>query len=782
MSQLVVPKRPRAAATDADRKRHVELILRQIESLPTLPVVATRLLSLTASDESSASQVVELINSDQALTARVLAMCHRADVPVRRQVLTVERAVVLLGFQAIRNAVLSIKVVDLFDHRRASERPLDMTGLWRHSLAVAIAAELIAAAHREAADLKPHDAFVCGLLHDVGKLALNYVVPACYRQVINLTDLNRGDIAEFERRIIGIDHHTAGKRIAEHWKLPFGLQDCIWLHGSTIDSLPKLEHRRLIGLVALADLIVRRQHIGYSGNFSTRDDPAKLATSLGLDPARVESITGQLHEQLQERSDLLGLDETPATDLLLQSIKQANETLGRLNGVLERRGQTAARQSQVLEAIARFHADAAADRGVQDVIDHVVSSAASVIGADFYAVLHQHPSNGGADPADNAWLVCQYGHDGVALRRQYVQPPHQSPDLSQIEVVQPLAVDLNAIQPWITGHLVTSQDVGQIRFLPLSCGRGTAALLLHDRRVRTPGNELQALIATWAAAIASAGQHDATRELGEELAEANHALAQTHDRLLQRESMARLGEMAAGAAHEMNNPLAVIGGRAQLLSQTLQPGSKEHHAADIILEQTNRLSDLITSLHLFAEPPQPAPRVADVAAMLDELIKRVRSETAESGRPGWDTPVSLQFKSDQRRAWIDPVQIGAAVRELLLNAVQASQRTAVHVSAWIDVDAGRLTIQVADDGQGMDEHVLGHATDPFFSAMAAGRRVGMGLTRARRLVEVHGGVLELQSKPGQGTRATIVVPLEDPDLGAGLDPSDAQAVEGRGDL
>ncbi len=109
---------------------------------------------------------------------------------------------------------------------------------------------------------------------------------------------------------------------------------------------------------------------------------------------------------------------------------------------------------------------------------------------------------------------------------------------------------------------------------------------------------------------------------------------------------------------------------------------------------------------------------------------------------------------------IDPQQIASAVMELLHNALQSSPRCSVHVSARIDSVSRHLRVEVRDDGRGMDAHTLHHATDPFFSAKAAGRRLGMGLTRARCLIEQHGGSLELRSQPDSGTVASLLFPLE----------------------
>ena len=135
---------------ELSKPKRIELILRQIDALPTLPAIATRLLQLTAREDSHAREVVELVSADPPLTAKVLSLCRTADRGIHRDTLTVDRAVILLGFNAIRNAVLSIKVVELFE--RAEDegnetKSLDRPALWMHSLAVAVIAESLAQRH-----------------------------------------------------------------------------------------------------------------------------------------------------------------------------------------------------------------------------------------------------------------------------------------------------------------------------------------------------------------------------------------------------------------------------------------------------------------------------------------------------------------------------------------------------------------------------------------------------------------------------------------------------------
>src|SRR3954453_4366831 len=120
------------------REKRVELILQQLEELPTLPGIALKVLEATASDDSSASDVVKLISSDQSLTARVLQLVHRSELGVRGEVNTVERAVVLLGFVAVRSAVLAISIFETFQPvENVQPGHFSREEFWKHSVGVA---------------------------------------------------------------------------------------------------------------------------------------------------------------------------------------------------------------------------------------------------------------------------------------------------------------------------------------------------------------------------------------------------------------------------------------------------------------------------------------------------------------------------------------------------------------------------------------------------------------------------------------------------------------------
>lgn len=721
---------------------HVGVILNQIETLPTLPTIASRLLTLTSDDRATAEEVVSLIGSDPALTARVISMSRRSDDRVRGEASTVKRAVMLLGFRAVRNAVLSLKVLDAFDRGPDRAGNFEAHEFWRHCLAVAIAAEMVAE-RVEVANLNPGEAFVAGLLHDIGKLALSEILPKSYATVVARVEAAHGEIAQCERRVLGIDHHTAGKRLAEHWQLPFALQDCIWLHGTPLVTLPDLPHRRLIGLVGLADLIARRQHIGFSGNFVMGEEVETAAIALGFAPAVVEDVGGRLHEEVHQRAELLGLDDVPCREMFLRSIAGANAALGRLNGALQRRHGESEGQKVALSAIRAFHSAAIAGRTVADVVHDVAVSFAACQRTSRFALCAPLPAASGTVPS---WLYAAFDGDGARTACDVVPGPPGTRDAEAPPATW---------GGWLNDRWSRPEGSSPLATVVLPCGWGVAGTLQFDGRAPRGSTAWEALCRTWGTAIAAAAQHEGARQLGDQLAEVNRTLAEAQQRLVEQTSMARLGALASGAAHEMNNPLTVISGQSQRLLGMVADDLGQQRAAASIVEASERLSGLITSLHEFADHPVLHRVTTDVAGLLDQIV---RDTAADLEAEAIHLSITLQIGAGLPSMWIDPDQFRDALLSLLANAAQAEATRSVHLSLRWDAGGEQMIVEVQDDGEGMPPEVVEHAIDPFFSAKPAGRRIGMGLTRARRIIEAHGGTLALTSAVGNGTRVVISLP------------------------
>lgn len=211
-------------------------------------------------------------------------------------------------------------------------------------------------------------------------------------------------------------------------------------------------------------------------------------------------------------------------------------------------------------------------------------------------------------------------------------------------------------------------------------------------------------------------------------------------------------ELAYGAGHEINNPLANIATRAQsLLLDETDP--ERRRRLSTIVDQAFRARDMIGGLMVFARPPKPSPAVADIHAIVASVIDTMRA-TALSRE------VRLEYSPAPalRQACVDRVQVEEALRAVVTNAIEAGAPGSRIVIAVHSASGDATEITVVDDGRGLAPEQVRRAFDPFYSGREAGRGVGLGLPKAWRLLGMNGCRITLESRPGAGTRATIALP------------------------
>lgn len=293
--------------------------------------------------------------------------------------------------------------------------------------------------------------------------------------------------------------------------------------------------------------------------------------------------------------------------------------------------------------------------------------------------------------------------------------------------------------------------------LPLLAeGRLAGGVLLPKQSVTGADDELLPILARITAFIlAAVGERGKADRLAEQLAGASQRLEQARDAIARSHALAAVGEMAAGAAHEMNNPLAVISGRAQLLTRRVKT-KKDRESADLIAVKAQEISDIMTDLMAFARPSPPYPEVLDVA----DLLERAKSRFESEGQQKPPLPaVDITIETGCPPILADAGQVEEVLVELLRNAATAADgRVNVNIRAGKAAVSSRVLIRVSDDGPGMDESVLASAFTPFFSHRRAGRGRGMGLTRAKCFVQNNGGQIWIESKPGEGTVVFVELP------------------------
>ncbi|RNB77877.1 sensor histidine kinase [Brevibacillus panacihumi] len=220
--------------------------------------------------------------------------------------------------------------------------------------------------------------------------------------------------------------------------------------------------------------------------------------------------------------------------------------------------------------------------------------------------------------------------------------------------------------------------------------------------------------------------------------------------LNQSEKLAMVGQLAAGAAHEIRNPLTVIYGFIQLLEQGLSDQERERYYIPLILQEIERVNRIVTELLMLSKPSLPNYREVKLSEVLDSLLPLMQAEALLHG-----IQIVNRCEPDTR-IHVDVEQFKQILLNLMKNSIEAMTGGGL-LTIESQMDETCVHITVKDTGEGISPEFLVRIFDPFFSLKDEG--TGLGLPISRRMVENHGGELNIQSKKGQGTEITISLPL-----------------------
>ena len=220
-------------------------IIKSVRELPALPVIVIELMSTMDQEDAGGNELAEKLSRDQALTAKTLRLANSSFYGMQSKVTSIQQAIAILGFNGVRTLVTTAAVIGNFSGNKSSS--FDFLGFWRHSVATAVCAKLLAKHLR----LNQDYAFMIGLLHDIGRLVLVTSSPELYAEVMTHRARQDGCLLDSEIAVIGVPHTVVGSALAAHWKFPPLMQKAIEdHHGKAHGQVPSLA-----GLVHIADAI-----------------------------------------------------------------------------------------------------------------------------------------------------------------------------------------------------------------------------------------------------------------------------------------------------------------------------------------------------------------------------------------------------------------------------------------------------------------------------------------------------------------------------------------------
>ena len=256
-------------------------------------------MRLAESPNASNRDLVQVVSADPALSARIIRIVNSAFYGVRTPVTSLNTAVSVLGFGAIKNIALAASLTRAFRGMRSAE--FDPRALWTHSVAVGAAAQLIAARTRS---VEASDAFLAGLMHDIGVIVELQLSRIQFLNVLKATERDPAlRFRDAELEFLGASHEAYGEALAIAWQFPVNIRQVCGFHHRPLESS---EDARLItSIVHLADIVAAQAEAGFTRTVETLQPDAAIAAAVGVTDAMLAEIREMLPAQIAEVLPLL---------------------------------------------------------------------------------------------------------------------------------------------------------------------------------------------------------------------------------------------------------------------------------------------------------------------------------------------------------------------------------------------------------------------------------------------------------------------------------------------
>ncbi len=267
----------------------LEKLLQEIDSIPPLPTTVTRALQAMEITQSNAKDIAAIMADDQSITTTMLKYANSAYYGLSRKISTVSEAVVILGFATIRSLLLTTAVQGTIN-KEISGYALAQGQLWKHSIQCAMIAKNLAS---KAKFPLVEQAFIAGLIHDIGKVVLNSYVGEQYQEIITLVEQERIPFMEAEKRVLGFHHAEVGGRLAAKWNFPAELVDAIENHHTPLNSE---KSEKLTALVHIADAICMMLGFGLGSDGLLYPLDEEVLEKVGLKIEQLEEAMAEVKD------------------------------------------------------------------------------------------------------------------------------------------------------------------------------------------------------------------------------------------------------------------------------------------------------------------------------------------------------------------------------------------------------------------------------------------------------------------------------------------------------
>ncbi|MFP4111164.1 MAG: HDOD domain-containing protein [Desulfonatronovibrio sp.] len=748
-------------------------LIKKIQDLPVIPPVGVRAMTLSLSDDVDLNNLGRVVESDPVLSANILRLVNNVSCGLRDKVGSVKQAITLAGLNQVRCALLGVMLKDSLG-AQSQNTARDARYIWSHSLLSAIIARNIS--RRTYPELK-ESAFVAALLHDIGKIVIMDIFPDSHELIRERKIKNNLSSIEAEQQILDTNHCLAGKVLASHWGLPQFIVDCAWLHHNPVESGRFLSaSKELLDIVTLSnlaahDVFCEEQAPGqYDSTYKT------LLSKMELTEKDAQKVGKEAMKEYGIQSGFFDLDGD-FNNVFQDVIQKANKKLSQLGLEIEKKNKFLFESNQILELENILHKNLTPIvekesffQAVSDSFSHFQPARAGF----FYTIDNETRELEGIiwmDGGRKRNLLCFLDRDGL--------PVWEHDDASLAAELKNMILNYRNRRCPEGGlsynvnsrfHIVSFHGGnGFFGELCIFLRKEFSASYRHNRAALT---NISRIICSHLDRIAL---YNRLEKRTEELSQTLWKNRQMNLKLIQAERLGAVGQLAAGAAHEINNPLAIISARSQLL-QLKEKDEKRKRELELISDQIDRISKILSNLMDFARPAPPSLQDADLHSVIDKVL-----ELVENGYKKQGMSIEKKYSSDLVSIKADPNQLEQVFLNLFINAQHAMEKSGgkLTITTSLSQDKKNVSVRVEDQGEGISRENLKKIFDPFFTTKEEGKGTGLGLSTACGIINSHFGKLDITSQPGNGTQVSIELPVDIADLRPAF--SDTRGIFSRSD-
>ncbi len=281
-------------------KQRIESIINNLEQLPSIPEVASKIINMVNDPEVSFKLIGEEISKDQTMTTNILKLCNSAYFSQGKEITSIERAIVTLGLKEVKNIVMVVATKPVLD-KFVLGYDLAKGALWEHGLVVATLSRRIALLikRKDIADV----VFTGGIIHNVGKVVLALFVQNTFNDIMNMVQEKNISFSEAEKEIMGFDHQEVGEKILAKWNFPPVLRSIVRYYQEP-ENAPA-EHLLEVSIVHIANVLSLMAGVGVGSDGLYHQLNESAVKKTGLSGDSIEELFSKIPETIKQVKEIL---------------------------------------------------------------------------------------------------------------------------------------------------------------------------------------------------------------------------------------------------------------------------------------------------------------------------------------------------------------------------------------------------------------------------------------------------------------------------------------------